>query len=565
MNEEWCVNIELLSHQKASIYKMERLERERVVENRNTKNSTMVGILGDKVGSGKTLTMVSYLSRAKSNYEPDIINNNNIVIKKTERIVNKIFEQVDLNNEYFTKMKKFIKSFYFLDINLIVVSPLTLRHWEKELSSSSNLKCLYIYREIDITMYDETYDVIVIVHNRYNSFINYISMLYKDYIDRTSNCGQLFIRRLILDEIIYFPNMLKIEANFFWIITPRYNICNIYTESQMMRCFLKRLLASINISSIVIRNTIEQYNYSYQLPAVNELYYECFSLFSNLNSQFFSEEVRKMIAADDLQSAIDHLGGHLIENNNLQTIILQKETDILTRYEEKIKYYSELDDETKIEYYNKKYEQKVNNINNLKSRIDNLSNECPVCMETIEDVKIVVGCCTNVFCENCILEILKSSSKCALCRKFLNPSNMIYSKVNTKVCNNKGVKKKTKIRQLLEIIQSNLNKKYVVFSEYNNTFDIIYEEMIKNNISATEIKGTVDRINKILHQFQNGFVNVLLLNSRNDGSGINLQDCTDIIIYHKMEKSLEEQIIGRAYRIGRTSELNIHRLLHSDE
>lgn len=560
MNTEWGVDIQLYPHQKNAVMMMERLEKERCVETSLVKNITSVGIFGDTVGSGKTLSMVSLLSRANSKEGVALLENYNTIINKETRIVRKLFNSIDLNNEYFLKIKKYKQQCYYLDINVIVVSPLTLTHWTRELMHS-NLKCLYVYKESDLSSYDETYDVIVVTYNKYNNFVNYLSLIYKDEIARI---GDLFVKRMIIDEIIFIQNMLKLDADFFWIITTRFNICNIYTESQMSRCFLKRLLASINISSVVIKNSIEQIKKSYVLPNINEVVYECFSMYSDLKSEFFSEEVKKMIAADDLQSAIEHLGGHLTDNQNLHSIILQKELDIQKRYEAKIKYYSELNDEKKLKNYNLRLNNKIASISQLENRIKNLSNECPICMEPIEHVKIIVGCCTNVFCEQCILEILKSNSKCALCRKFLDPSNMIYSKVKERT-EPKATIKKTKVKQLLEIIKSNLNGKYVVFSEYNNTFDIIYEELKKNDIIASELKGTVDRINTILRQFANGKINVLLLNSRNDGSGINLQNCTDIIIYHKMEKILEEQIVGRAYRLGRTMDINVHRLLHNNE
>ena len=44
---------------------------------------------------------------------------------------------------------------------------------------------------------------------------------------------------------------------------------------------------------------------------------------------------------------------------------------------------------------------------------------------------------------------------------------------------------------------------------------------------------------------------------QNFGSGLNLQMTTDIIIYHKLTKSMEEQVIGRAQRIGRIDSLKV--------
>jgi hypothetical protein len=56
-----------------------------------------------------------------------------------------------------------------------------------------------------------------------------------------------------------------------------------------------------------------------------------------------------------------------------------------------------------------------------------------------------------------------------------------------------------------------------------------------------------------------------LLNAKNYGSGLNLQMTTDIIIYHKMSKDLENQVIGRGQRLGRTDALNVHYLYYENE
>jgi hypothetical protein len=219
--------------------------------------------------------------------------------------------------------------------------------------------------------------------------------------------------------------MVKLEASFFWIITTRFNICNIYTESQIMRCFIKKLLASIHLPSIVVRNTKESLINSYLLPSINEIYYICHSLFSEFSSDFLSEEVKKMIAADDLQSAIEYLGGHLSDSNNLQNTILQKERDIQKRYEAKVKYYSDLGEEKKLEHYSKKLENKVNNISKLEDRIQNLTDECPICMEPIlRKSDAYLTSCGHGFHKKCIFHAFQTKMEdncfalfqCPMCR-----------------------------------------------------------------------------------------------------------------------------------------------------
>ena len=86
-----------------------------------------------------------------------------------------------------------------------------------------------------------------------------------------------------------------------------------------------------------------------------------------------------------------------------------------------------------------------------------------------------------------------------------------------------------------------------------------------NNLKYSRISGNMSCINNVLTKFKNGDINVLLLNSRYYGTGMNITEATDIIIYHKMKKELELQVIGRAQRIGRKSQLKIHYLYHSNE
>ena len=85
-------------------------------------------------------------------------------------------------------------------------------------------------------------------------------------------------------------------------------------------------------------------------------------------------------------------------------------------------------------------------------------------------------------------------------------------------------------------------------------------ELDKENIVCKEIKGRSESREKLIKEFKSGKTRVIFLNSRNNGAGINLQECTDIILYHQMENSTTTQILGRANRIGRTDELNVHHL-----
>ena len=74
------------------------------------------------------------------------------------------------------------------------------------------------------------------------------------------------------------------------------------------------------------------------------------------------------------------------------------------------------------------------------------------------------------------------------------------------------------------------------------------------------LKGSTKTIQKNIDMFKTGKLQVIFLNSNFNGAGINLQETTDMILYHKMPQSTYRQIIGRAERIGRKESLRVHHL-----
>ena len=83
--------------------------------------------------------------------------------------------------------------------------------------------------------------------------------------------------------------------------------------------------------------------------------------------------------------------------------------------------------------------------------------------------------------------------------------------------------------------------------------------MDKDQIKYSLLKGSSGRITNIISKFTvNRDINVLLLNSKNFGAGLNRQITDEIIIYRRMSTDLENQVIGRAQRMGRENPLVIN-------
>jgi SNF2 family DNA or RNA helicase len=52
---------------------------------------------------------------------------------------------------------------------------------------------------------------------------------------------------------------------------------------------------------------------------------------------------------------------------------------------------------------------------------------------------------------------------------------------------------------------------------------------------------------------------------KNYGCGLNIEKTTDIIMFHRFDNQAEQQLIGRAQRMGRTEPLKVHYLLYENE
>ena len=205
-------------------------------------------------------------------------------------------------------------------------------------------------------------------------------------------------------------------------------------------------------------------------------------------------------------------------------------------------------------------------IKGIEERIGGCDDKtCPICAMKVSKPGLT-PCCNNVFCMSCIGMSLNVSKECPLCRAILD-----IQKVSLIVKSNITETKKsedqlpTKLDTLINYLKTNSDRKIMVFSEFSNTFSTIRTNLEKEGIGFSQLIGSSDRITKIIRRYEAGEFQVLLLNARAFGAGLNLQITDDIFIYHRMNKDLETQVIGRAQRMGRKEPLNIQYLCYENE
>ena len=78
-------------------------------------------------------------------------------------------------------------------------------------------------------------------------------------------------------------------------------------------------------------------------------------------------------------------------------------------------------------------------------------------------------------------------------------------------------------------------------------------------------KSANEYLEAILAVCKNDKIDVLLLNANYCANGINLENSSDIVLYHSMNKDRTTQIIGRGQRPGRNDALNVWNLCYENE
>lgn len=534
------MKIDLYPHQLSSIYQMEKLECEKCVNNPLTLESiiTSIGINADITGYGKTLAMIALITRDKMDWD---IDSEYVVEEMSSHCMNLVRK---INRKIYTRFPT----------TLILAGQSIIHQWEKEFSYSPLKIFSVTTRKLAHNINPEKYDVIIITPTMYNIVI-----------ERFPNYAW---KRFIYDEPsqIRIPHMRQLVCGFIWFVTATPQ-CISHNHRLCRNSFMKSVVGNVFefeniIEYITVKNDDDYIKQSFCMPVTHHHYHYCFSPIYNAVNGITSEKVRKMIEAGNIYGAIQHLGGKHTDNI---TVLVKKEKELELR---EIMYHLQLwekrEAKDNIEYWRKRKEKIEGQIQELQIRVKTmLINDCVICHDKLSE-PIMEPLCQNVFCGKCILTWLTNRGTCPMCRRVVNKADLthIVEKNSVSVQEKKTEKIPTKNEKIIEIIKGKKDGRFIIFSDWNETFSSITDILQENNIQFSEVKGTHKVRLKALERFNNGKIPVLFLNSKYNGAGINLQGTTDIIMYHEMSEGTETQVIGRANRIGRKKSLEVHHLLY---
>jgi SNF2 family DNA or RNA helicase len=522
--------------------------------------NTNFGVLSDKVGAGKTLTVVAMIVSS-------LIPRNNPKI---------------INSTQFTSIK-YLDAVEPIKTNLILIPHNLSSQWYKTFIENTRLRVKLIHRHSVLDSIKSVYKISEDSETQKELDILPEQCLeHYDVVIVTSSMAQDFFTkykevkwsRIIIDEVlsIKLPADIPWQANFIWFITATPSGLAYIKKLYIREIFSN--LQKVVFNYLIVKNNDEYVSSSMDLPALNQILIHCLTPKAiGMIKEFVNEDVMNMINAGNIVEAVGKINCNADTDDNIFKAITTKLEKEIHNKKAELKYQSEriADDAKAHEETVKKLGEKVKSLEDklksIEEKIKSYANEsCPVCLMDFTN-PAVMKCCNNLFCVPCLTMI---NGLCPMCRAPFNLKD-IHVIVKTEEKKTKGKKVEvpkellSKNDNLINIINKKPDGKFLIFSCYENTNDSIGRLLKENGISFAKLSGSCGAVTNTIDRFNKREVKVLLLNAQYYGSGLNLQMASDIIIYHEMNKELETQIIGRAQRIGRTEPLNVYYLLNDGE
>jgi hypothetical protein len=559
-------NLWLKKHQLQSIHAMRSLETNAVKTDSGDTLVAEIGILSNKIGSGKSLCILGL-----------------------------VVSQVRLSTQCFVTYH-FGDAAYVMNErrniqggNLIVVPNHLLYMWESYIKDYTHLTtCIMKKHMFPFENWDTVaeYDIVLCGASHYNLL--------------TKSCPWTW-SRVIFDEAdsINIPACVKPSARFVWFVSSSLNNL-LFTDGFFLKCEedgqLTRVLTNGIARNGYIRNTfkrlesvsadcilskiIVKMNDTYidehlNLPPVSHHVVVCEDPVDLVVlDHSISEQVRMILNGSDPQGAMDYLGCPVGSKDNIISFICKNLVIQIKNYEKKIEYLNNIEtvdsetqetNRTKLSKTQAKISELDRKLNRIHTKITEFAESgyvagmCPICLEEKQET-CVFTCCLNHFCKDCTDRMITEKTSCPLCR------GEFRTIVRTKPFQSNS--SATKYTETARVVRERLNDSQasiLVFLWSENTIRKLQQVFENKGIPYRCLSGNGNAIRKTIHWFNEKKVRVLLVNAIVYGCGLDLSSATDIVLFQRMHTELENQLTGRAHRIGRTHELNVYRIVHENE
>ena len=597
-----ALKVSLRSHQRAAIARMEKMENT-LVNGMDCSGETFYssyGIMGDLVGSGKSLMVLAHIARLSilpplaplTSMGQNSANHVFSICREIATDVNNAGCLIVIPHTLFRQWADYIKrqtniSHILLDKKKVFTSETFKRDLlaaDIVLVSNTQYKELSMWQHENKILWKRVFideaDTIHMVNGypkpiaQFTWFItaSWVNMIFPhdaNYVQQAALHAFVFGENAIFSRIKpYFEDVYHLNRSYHYM---RYNMTSYNFFKDTINAY-----HSLR-GKLVMRCDDEFVRQSISLPILYRTNITCRApLTQQIVSAVVPLEVQQLLHGGDILGAISALGVKTEDATGLieaVTMNLKKELSRLKAtytFKAELEYSTPQIKEAALKSLDEKIKSKEASIKSMHDRIEGFKDDiCPICYDEPSQA-LVTPCCSRVFCGQCILTCITRSTACPMCRTAIpikNLTKFVLKKDETAIVEVEQFEEQLekKADALLRIFKENPEGRFLVFSRYDNPFTSMEDSITGLGIRVKQLKGNKDAIASTLKAFQGGDLRCLLLNSHYAGSGLNITAATHVILLHAMTHEEEKQILGRAYRMGRTAPLHFIRLLHQDE
>lgn len=562
------VHMNMMMYQLQTVYSMRTIESSSIPFNAQDECSLTVlsdiGILSNKIGSGKSLCVLNLISLYPTFEQHDIVKNRvgEFAVILEKRTVCSMCNLIVAPNH--------------------LISPI----WEYYITNHTTLSYKVICPNLIPLRYDdvEKYDVVLCGAKYYNMLIKTCDIVWcRVFFDEAdsiniSACTPPRARFVWLIssslQNLLFPNgyFWKMKENkLIRCVTtgiPKYgyirNTCK-HLETSSGNNILPLIIVKLNDD--YIDSFMNLHHYDKQEIVCEEPYY------LRILHDEIPSNIEDYLNGSDMDTALEKLGCPIDTRENLISYFCRQFESQKNNLLLKKKYYENMDTEfahiqDKLKKTNEKISHLDSKLNTIRSKIAAQDNEqqdltCPICLETTND-RYIFTCCLNVYCNECVKKVLVHNRfTCPLCR------GQLSTKTLAKTVEQSNVSVTSKEIRLAEIISNMTRQSRVLIVVKHQESMRMVCSVLYSNSNLKNLKYRVlnsNNVTKVLSKFDKGQIHFLVINASQISCGLNITNTTDIVFYQRMSVDIENQIIGRAHRLGRKhTKLTVYTLLHTTE
>ena len=181
-------------------------------------------------------------------------------------------------------------------------------------------------------------------------------------------------------------------------------------------------------------------------------------------------------------------------------------------------------------------------------------NECVICLERCE-YPTIVSCCYHLYCGKCLLKSTLMSGKCPTCR-----DQIVHSRMNCfgTLLPSEHIQTKNKTEVCLDWIRTHPSGRFVIYSAFDNIFYQLFEEIDRMGRKAERLENHHFSMLKTIRNFKYGQTQILFVSNPDLLRGISLPFVTHLLFYHDQPSYEKKQLLVQSMnRWGRTQHLHV--------